>query len=157
MMYISVKPHLSRESSKQQTERIKRKKHKELSDTAKGSIPLTGWLRRENKDEEICSSDKESIEEIQGKAVETSEKDEGDVRANEEESEEIQGDIKLSEEEEDMEREVQEEMSQEKDREITEEGAAGADIEYHIQDEGEGIVSGEVVMISKLQLVKSVF
>ncbi|GAA6106326.1 collagen alpha-5(VI) chain-like isoform X1 [Tachysurus ichikawai] len=42
---------------------------------------------------ESCSSDKESIEEIQGKAVETSEKDEGDVRANEEESEEIQEDI----------------------------------------------------------------
>ncbi|KAF4114182.1 hypothetical protein G5714_004405 [Onychostoma macrolepis] len=99
-------------------ERIKRKKHKELSDAAKGSIPLTSWLRRENKDEESCSSDKESIEEIQGKAVETSEKDEGEVRANEEESEiseEIQGDIRLSEEEEEMKREVQGEMIQEKD------------------------------------------
>ncbi|XP_060750233.1 rho GTPase-activating protein gacV-like [Tachysurus vachellii] len=116
-------------------ERIKRKKHKELSDAAKGSIPLTSWLR--NKDEESCSSDKESIEEIQWKAVETSEKDEGDVRADEEESEEIQGDIKLSEEEEEMEREVQEEMSQEKDREITEEGATGADIEYQIQGTSE--------------------
>ncbi|GAA6072114.1 uncharacterized, partial [Tachysurus ichikawai] len=87
----------------------------------------------DNKDKESYSSDKESIEEIKGKAVETSEKDEGDVRAKEEESEEIQGDIRLGEEEEEMEREVQEEMSQEKDREITEEGAAGADIEYQIQ------------------------
>ncbi|KAK2860220.1 hypothetical protein Q7C36_004386 [Tachysurus vachellii] len=36
-----------------------------------------------------------------------------------------------------MEREVQEEMSQEKDREITEEGATGADIEYQIQGTSE--------------------
>ncbi|GAA6092480.1 CDK5 regulatory subunit-associated protein 1 isoform X1 [Tachysurus ichikawai] len=85
---------------------------------------------------ESCSSDKESIAQIQGKAVETSEKDEGDVR-DEEESEEIQGDIRLSEEEEEMESEVQEEMSQEKDRVITEEGAAGADIEYQIQGTSE--------------------
>ncbi|KAK2832183.1 hypothetical protein Q7C36_015645, partial [Tachysurus vachellii] len=150
-------PHLSRESSKQEQQTgnnakekkdQKKKKHKELYDAAKGSIPLTSWLRRENKDEESCSSHKESIEEIQWKAVETSEKDEGDVRANEEESEEIQGDIRLTEEEEEMEREVQEEMSQEKDREITEEGAAGTDIEYQIQVERS---------FSKLKLVKSVF
>lgn len=89
---------------------------------------------------ESCSSDKESIEEIQGKAVETSEKDEGEVRANEEESEiseEIQGDIRPSEEEEEMKREVQGEMIQEKDREITEEGAAEADIEYQVQGTNE--------------------
>ncbi len=80
---------------------------------------------------ESCSSDKESIEEIQGKAVETNEKDEGEFRANEEESEiseEIQGYIRPSEEKEEMKREVQGEMIQEKDREITEEVAAEADI-----------------------------
>ncbi len=78
-----------------------------------------------------CSSDKESIEEIQGKVVETSEKDEGEVRASEEESEingELQGDIRPSEEEEEMKREVQE-----KDGEITYKRPAEADIEYQVQ------------------------
>lgn len=46
---------------------------------------------------------------------------------------EIQGDIRPSEEEEEMKREVQGEMIQEKEREITEEGAAEADIEYQVQ------------------------
>ncbi|KAK2855327.1 hypothetical protein Q7C36_007196 [Tachysurus vachellii] len=164
MLLISIKcPHLRSESSKQEQQTVsakerkdQKKKHKDLSDTAKGSIPVTSWLRRENKDDESCSSDKESIEEIQGKAVETSEKDKGDVRANEEESGEIQGDIRLSEEE--VEREVQEEMSQENYTEITEEGAAGADIEYQIQGMERNVgfkVNKNAVLVKGLEMYKS--
>ncbi|XP_067310821.1 gelsolin-related protein of 125 kDa-like [Pseudorasbora parva] len=127
-------------------ERIKLKKKTRNSYAAKGSIPLTSWLKRENKDAESCSSDKESIEEIQGKAFETRENDEGEVRTNEEESEmseEVQGDIRPNEEEEEMKREVQGEINQEKDREITEEGAAEADIEGQMTQEKDREITEE--------------